>query len=36
MILLTEAARTELPETVTTAAERASISGLALTYHAVV
>ena len=36
MILLTEAARTELPETVATAAERASISGLALTYHAVV
>lgn len=36
MILLTEAARAELPETVTTTQERASISGLALTYHAVV
>lgn len=36
MILLTEAARAELAETVATAEERASISGLALTYHAIV
>ncbi|WP_068874564.1 MULTISPECIES: adenylate/guanylate cyclase domain-containing protein [unclassified Phenylobacterium] len=36
MILLTEAARAELPEMVKTTQERASISGLALTYHAVV
>lgn len=36
MILLTEAARAELPATVKTTQERASISGLVLTYHAVV
>lgn len=35
MILLTEAARRELPETVATVEERASISGLTLVYHAV-
>ena len=34
MILLTEAARAELPETMKTVEERASISGLALVYHA--
>jgi len=34
MILLTEAARAELPAELKTEAERASISGLALTYHA--
>jgi len=36
MILLTEAARAKLPPEVNTTEERASISGLALTYHAVV
>lgn len=36
MILLTEAARAELPAEVRTVEERASISGLTLIYHAVV
>jgi adenylate cyclase len=35
MVLLTEAARAELPPEVATTEERASISGLALTYHVV-
>jgi hypothetical protein len=34
MILLTEAARAELPAEVQTTEERASISGLGLIYHA--
>lgn len=36
MILLTEAARRRLPEAAATAEQRASISGLALVYHAMV